>query len=74
MNRQDFLISFLAPLLCLKMYLNGNDLGVYVLVVIGPFYALVALFKQIEIDVLKKGCDIAGKKFSEKYKHLNKYL
>jgi hypothetical protein len=71
MKREDFLISIFICVVCWRAYINGStDFAFYALLFLLPMYSLMAWLKQIQINLLKHDCNVAGEEFSEKYKDL----
>ena len=77
MTRKDFLLSILIAVICLKMFISRYEYWesfIYAYMFLVPMYALMGLLFTRQIRSLKTRCQIGDKDFSEKYKHLDKYL
>ena len=77
MTRKHFLLSLLISVMILKIFISRAEyweVFVYISIFLIPFLTYITWLADIQLRNLKIGCNVAGKDFSEKYKHLNKYL
>ena len=70
MKRVDFLVSILISSILLREYLNGNEHVFYVAIAGIIIYSLIGWMLDIQLNLLKRDCNVGGKEFSEKYKDI----